>query len=107
MLIWKRITQPFVMGGSVNRKAKTEISDDLVKPVDLGKGFKGFVLEHDGKTGVYELTSGGLVGDTLEDVKADIDTCDDPAIIQAQIDKAVRERDEARLVSNELYFSYH
>ena len=57
------------------------------------KGFVGLIIKHGPAKGVYEITSGGLFGETLLEVNKDIDECDDISTMQAQIDKAAKIRD--------------
>jgi hypothetical protein len=60
-----------MMGGNVNQPIATEV--DCSEEFDLGKGFKGVIaVSPNGKTYVVETTSGGIVGNSVDDVKADI-----------------------------------
>lgn len=99
MYIWKRKYNPFLMGGKINENIKTEVDDYEV--IDLGKGFKGIYIEG---IGVFELESGGLVGDTIQQVRNDIFNCNDILLMKEQIDKAKLERDNAIIVTTEEFF---
>ena len=94
---------PFAMGGT-RRAIKTKINLYNHKTAELGKGFAGVVIPDGEAKGVYELISGGLVGDTLENVMADIEACDDISMMQDQIENAACIRDtEGVMVSNEKF----
>lgn len=102
MYIWKRAYNPFVFGGNTHYNIKTEMVDAPV--IELGKGFKGIFVEQNGVTGVYELESGGLVGDTIQEVINDIELCDDIELMKKQIEEAKKELETAKEVSNEEFF---
>lgn len=103
-IIWRYETPgPFALGG-VRRAIKTKINLYNHKTAELGKGFAGVVIPDGEAKGVYELISGGLVGDTLENVMADIEACDDISMMQGQIENAACIRDtEGVMVSNEKF----
>lgn len=103
MYIWKRTYNPFILGGNVNCNIKTDVSGFPL--IDLGKGFKGIFIDRDGRTGVYEAESGGLVGDTIQEVRDDIAACDDIALMTAQVMEAKEEGRLAKEVSNDEFFS--
>lgn len=100
MYIWKRTYNPFLMGGKINKNIKTEVDDYEV--IDLGKGFKGIYIE---RSGVFELESGGLVGDTIQQVRNDISDCNDVMLMRNQIDKTKLERENAIIVTNEEFLN--
>lgn len=102
MYIWKRTYDPFRLGGSLHYNIKTEVNGYPI--VELGKGFKGIFIEQNGKSGVYELESGGLIGDTIQDVMDDINACDDISFMNKQIIEAKKELESAKEVSNEEFF---
>ena len=104
MFVWKRTYSPFVMGGNVNRNIKTEINENDFTIIDLGKGFKGIFIEKGKSKGVYEIESGGLIGDTVQDVKEDIAACEDISFMRKQIEEAKEEGAKAVVVSNEEFF---
>lgn len=99
MYIWKRRYEPFRIGGNPNRLIKTEVKG--YDPIALPKGFQAIFIEGEG---VFELSSGGLVGDSIETVAADICASDDLDYMKSQIVIAQKERDKATLVSNEEFF---
>ncbi len=69
--IWVPCYRPFIMGGDVNRPVKCEI--EAQGPFDIGKGFKAYLVSKPGgRFAVAEATTGAIVGDTLEEVRADI-----------------------------------
>lgn len=78
---------PFTMGGRVWRPMVATLACD--EPVHAGKGFFVQVAHGPGgATKVIEATTGAVVGDTLEQVMADIDACDDVDLMKRQIEKA-------------------
>lgn len=94
---------PFAMGGT-RRAIKTKINLYNYRTAELGKGFAGVVIPEGEAKGVYELISGGLVGDMLEGVMADIEACNDISMMQGQIENATCIRDtEGVMVSNEKF----
>ena len=94
---------PFALGGTA-RAIKTEICLYDYQTAELGKGFAGVVIPEGKAKGVYELISGGMVGDTLEDVRADIEACDDISMMKSQIEEAALVRNTvAVMVSNEKF----
>ena len=99
MYIWKRTCDPFRMGGRANRNIKTEVNGYPV--IELGKGFKGIFIEGHG---VFELESGGLIGDTIQDVVNDIAACDDISLMNKQVNEACKEMENATVVTNEVFF---
>lgn len=99
MYIWKRKYNPFKMGGNPHYNIKTEVEG--YPAVKLGKGFEGIFIKG---SGVYELKSGALVGDTVESVRADIGACGDISFMRSQVDKAAKELEAAKEVSNEEFF---
>jgi hypothetical protein len=103
MYIWKRRYEPYRMGGSLLYNIKTQVNGHPI--IELGKGFKGIFVEQNGESGVYELESGGLVGDTIQDVIADINVCDDISFMQQQIESCKKELETAKEVTNEEFFS--
>lgn len=102
MYIWKRTYNPFSVGGKVINNIKTKVDDFSV--IELSKGFKGIYIEMNGKSGVYELESGGLVGETIEQVNLDINTCSDIELMKSQITESKKELEAAKEVLNEEFF---
>ncbi len=88
--IWTRGYFPFTMGGSVWRPMTAEC--EVTGPHDLGKGFEGYLaFGPDGMTKVAEAESGAIVGDTLDQVRADIAATDDVVLMQRQVEAARKE----------------
>lgn len=82
MRIWTRAYRPFILGGDVHAPVCCDI-EPLTANVDLGKGYKGAVfLAPSGKIFVAEMITGGIVGDSVKDVMADIAQGDDEIIAQ-------------------------
>lgn len=89
LTMWTHVYRPFILGGSCNYILGTEI-EEYEGPFDLGKGFTGFlVTTPSGATRVIESTSGGIVGDTLNEVRADISTTPSKQAMQRQVDQAI------------------
>lgn len=85
--VWTLGYFPMTMGGRVWRPMRAKIP--VTGPHDLGKGFEGYLcLGPGGATEVAESTSGAIVGDTLEAVRADIAACDDVDLMRKQCQSA-------------------
>lgn len=100
MYIWKREYAPFRVGGQLRRAIKTTVEGHSI--VDLGRGFKGIYISGEG---VFELESGGLVGNTITDVMQDIELCNDVGFMKKQIEIAKAECEKASEVSNKIFFA--
>lgn len=75
-------------------------------PFDLGKGFNGFVVvSPSGQSFVVEAESGGVVGNSIENVRKDIAACKSINLMLKQIVDCKKESKEATTVSNEEYFA--
>ena len=72
---------------------KTEIRLYDYKIVMLHGGWPAIVIKEGDAKGVYELTSGGMVGDTVEQVNEDIDACGDMELMAGQVAEAAQIRD--------------
>jgi hypothetical protein len=82
--VFTRSYRPFIMGGNVNAPVSADV--EASGPFDLGQGFSGYlVVAPNGKTFVAEAESGGFVGPTIAEVKADIASCDDIAMMRTQV----------------------
>lgn len=103
--IWRYETAgPFQMGGPRRRTIAVKVNIHDYETVELEKGFAGLVVKEGPAKGIYELTSGGLVGDTVEEVNADILACDDMELMKKQIkDAAETALHEAVLVTKEQF----
>jgi hypothetical protein len=82
------------MGGSVNYVLACDL--ECTGPHKLGKGYEGYLATApNGKTFVGEATTGAIVGDTLESVRADIKAAK-PAVMREQVKNAADEMKRAR-----------
>lgn len=103
-VIWRyEVSSPFSFGKS-RRAIKTEVLLHDYDVCTLHQGYPAVVIGRGPAKGVYELTSGGLVGDTVEQVNNDIDACGDMGVMDMQVKEAALVRDkEAVLVSKETF----
>lgn len=105
IMAFRRQSTPFALGGKFRFiKCEIEIEGPLI---DLGKGFEGYLaVSPDGtKTYVIEHISGGIVGNTIEQVEADIVACDDQEMMAEQVDQACEDMKKAISVSEEEFWS--
>ena len=85
MDIYTECYQPFRMGGDLRQPISCTV--EALGPFDIGKGFEAYVVcDPDGKTVVAEAISGGLVGDTIENVRKDVSEGNDAAMAR-QLDE--------------------
>lgn len=56
--------------------------------IQLGKGFNGIYLEHEGNGYVFERESGAYIGSTIERVREDIRKCPSIAMMIQQVMEA-------------------
>ena len=79
---WTRCYRPFTLGGDVHRPVSTRLP--MAGPYPLGDGFYGFLWRSstDDSTFVVESSSGGIIGDTLEDVQEDIKAGDHKVMVR-------------------------
>ncbi len=83
--IYTECYQPFRMGGNLREPIACTV--EAFGPFDLGKGFEAYVVcDPDGRTVVAEAISGGLVGDTIENVRKDVEEGNEAAMAR-QIDE--------------------
>lgn len=76
MKIWTRNYRPFIMGCDVNAPMMADVP--VVGPFDLEKGYQGYLaVSPAGNTFVVESLTGGIVGDSIEEVRADISDADE------------------------------
>lgn len=102
MRVWRPSYNPFAFG-NCHRNISTTISDNLKKE-DIGLGFKAVVIEYGNKTYVFEVESGGLVGNSLEDVREDIKACGNVELMKKQVYDATLLGAKAVEVSFEEFF---
>ena len=96
----RQYNRPFIMGGKTRGFMKTFVTIPKSEIVDLAKGFEGFVCNGM----VFELESGGYVGDSLSAVIDDINSCDDISVMRGQVSQAIHDRETAQNVSSEEFF---
>lgn len=97
MQIWTLMRHgPFVLGGNHKwRPHKTRVAN-YAGPFDVGRGFTAFVITApDGRTLVVDGTGGGIVGDNLDQVRADIAACTDVDFMRHQVAESAIKRAEA------------
>lgn len=100
MKVWTSAYRPFILGGNVNAPIWCDI-EPASAPIDLGKGYQGAVIvSPSGKTFVVEVITGGIVGSTVEGVKADIASAED-SILKEQMERESRRAETAEKVSPE------
>jgi hypothetical protein len=95
--IWSEAYRPFIMGGNVHAPLKTSVP--ATELVDLGKGYKGYIVTSPrGKTFVIESITGGIVGDSLEVVRKDVEQADE-TVVKEQINAGLKRFKECEAVS--------
>ena len=102
--IWTQAYRPFSLGGVHSPiKITTLIDQD---PVELGKGFAGYVIFSpvNRKHFIVEARSGGIVGDDLKMVRADVKSAP-KHIMEKQVLEAIEQRKQAREVSSNEFWS--
>ena len=102
--VWKYASRPFTFGGSCRDKISTTISidhDEIVRH----EGFDLIPITVNDRSYVFDAYSGGLVGDTIDQVKKDIDSCEDKNFIKEQIKSEKVNGESAIHVSKEEFFS--
>lgn len=100
VFIWRRNVRSFMsFGKGPERVGIWLMPADLkenrygIEKAELHKGFEAIVIPTGKAAGVYELESGGLIGNTVEQVNEDIDACDDVELMKQQIADCIKERD--------------
>lgn len=82
MKVWTTHHRPFIIGGNVNASVHCELEPNA-GPFILGKGYLGYlVVAPSGKTYIVEAITGGIVGNTIEQVRADVAVGEDKVIAQ-------------------------
>lgn len=99
--IWRyEASSPFAFGRT-RKPVKTVVQLSEYEVIRLHGGWPAIIIEEGAAKGVYELTSGGMVGDTVEQVNKDIDACNDMKLMTEQIAEARYIRDKkAMTVTN-------
>ena len=90
LLVWTAGYNPWVMGGDVHAPVGTEL--EVGEKIDLGKGYFGYLVVSpiSGNTHVAEAETGAFVGDSINDVRKDIEEADEK--MMAEQIAAARER---------------
>jgi hypothetical protein len=84
--VWTLGYQPFRLGGSLWNPMTTILEAD--GPHDLGKDHYGYVVTAPtGETKIAEASTGAIVGDTLDQVRADLAEAD-PEVVSRQMQNA-------------------
>lgn len=100
--VWRPNYAPFILGGDVNQPVCTNLVPDEV--LNLGKGVRVGVFNHPrGGRVVFEMSSGGVVGQNVNTVRNDFET-GATRVIRQQILDAVEQGKKARMVDIEEFF---
>lgn len=91
-----------VMGGDIWQPKKTEVEVELLGKV---KGISLYGFETDKGYRVAE-GYGGIVGDSFETVKKEIEDCND-AMLFSQLEQSRVNSEKAELISNEDFFKVY
>lgn len=104
-VIWTVGYNPWVMGGDVHAPSGFETEVD--KPVDIGKGFKAYVVKSPNKkvTLIAEATTGAIVGNSLRTVRKDVGE-GDVEMMKAQV-KGAAEMVKKVVLHDAAYFWNH
>lgn len=103
MRIYTAAYRPFVMGGRVNYFICTEVS--ATESVELGRGvWVRLVTTPRGETRVIESSTGAIVGNTLEEVRADFASAE-PDVVSKQIEQARIDSEEAEYLTPEEFWN--
>lgn len=102
MRVWTEALRPFVMGGDTRYAHAADL--EVEGPHELGKGFVGWLATApNGRTSVAEDMSGGIVGDTLAEVRRDVGIA--PAgLMRRQVEAAVARGATAEVVAAEEFW---
>lgn len=86
MKVWTYGYRPFVMGGDVHPPVWCDINH-MGGVLDLGKGYQGrAIISPEGRPFIVEFQTGGIVGDSLSDVRKDVADGDDAVMAKQIID---------------------
>jgi hypothetical protein len=100
--IWTQGYQPFIMGGDVHAPLGAEVEVGPI--VEVGKGIQVRVVQAPpGKECVAEVTTGAIVGTSLEMVRDDIAVAA-PAVILQQLEQAKQELLKVRWLTAEEFW---
>lgn len=101
--VWRPNYTPFMMGGNVYTPACITVHESEVKLHRLARGITVGVIRHNQTTKVFEIKSGGIVGDSLAAVKKAFSKTT-RAFIMRQIALAKREGASAKAMDRDQFF---
>lgn len=108
MTVWRMESRPFAFG-STRQPISTSI--EVGEPVPLGGGYYGYTYQHPAlkQPFVFESETGGLVGNSLAQVRADVAKSLEQGksgqqIIEQQLVEARAMLGKARHVTNDYFF---
>ena len=100
--VWTEAYSPWIMGGDVHAPISTKL--EVGEPVDLGKGFRAYVVDApNGDTYIAESETGAFVGNDLGQVKQDVEEAA-PAVMRQQIAEAKQRAKKARPLTPERFW---
>ena len=103
---WTWKYEPFMLGGMGGRPCQKPIAAEVecTGPYPLGQGFNGYLaISPGGRVIVFECESGGIVGNDIAQVRADVKTAT-VAEMQAQCLEAKGFGDRAELLPAEEFW---
>jgi hypothetical protein len=105
-VVWNACYRPFLMGGDLRRPIKAEVP--ALGPFDLGKGYTGYIILHpkSQKTYIAESETGAFVGNSLNDVRQDIEAASEE-VMRGQIAEAKKQMGYAELMTAEQFWTLH
>ena len=105
--IWTWKYEPFQLGGMGGAPCQRPVAVEVpaTGPYDLGNGFHGYLVTGpSGQTVVAEAESGGIVGDSVQQVRADIAACKDPKMMREQVRESTGYGKMAELLTAEAFW---
>lgn len=100
--IWTEAYRPFILGGDVHAPISTTV--EVGDAIDVGKGMKAFVVvSPKGKIHIAESVTGAFVGESVDDVKADIAAAD-KKVMKSQIEHAKKRLARATALAPEEFW---
>jgi hypothetical protein len=102
--MWTQAYRPFILGGNVHAPLACKVLAS--GPYDLGKGYTGYLaLSPQGKSYIVESTTGGIVGNTIEEVRADIKDAH-VGVMRKQIAEALEQAKKAHVIPENEFWAY-
>lgn len=96
--IWTMGYFPFTMGGQVYRPIGANVLVNEESLFDVGRGIQAYlIVSPSGKTVVAEKRSGAIIGNSIEEVRADVQTGTDESCEQ-QIVEGLENAARAELI---------